>query len=409
MEKIKFKSVIFEKIWQGLVALFCISIFVSKSGLSIFGSLLILISLFLIPWKDVVKKRKEILIFVSLYPLAIICNFFSLGGLGSSLKVAASWPWVLLALPALVVFLRPRDQKIALVSGIFGFTVACFLSFYYFFHNYDGIFAPNVRVPSFWDISRWGLYLASSLIALIALTKLFRDKKERRLFYLMQSLLVIGAASLLLSNTRAPWLAAAIGIFVFFCLYPRMLKSFRAYVVILILCFALVPALRARVSSMFEVQTTADGKITSTDGSNAGRLHMWQVAMDFYKEQPWFGTGFENTEEHLRAYLDQRGEEYKAKYVTSEYSYRDQHSAYFSNLVQMGILFSVVFWGVLAYLFVGFVRIWLLNRSLWAGTMIALMVCHGVLFVFYSSNNSFDMVALFPFIALFPTRDYRIS
>ncbi len=404
MEKIEFKSPIFEKIWQVLLGLFCVSAFVSKSGISIFGILLILISVFILPWKEIAKNRKEVLIFIGLYPLAIVCNLFSLGGVQSAVKVAVSWPWVLLALPGLVVFLRPRDQKVALLAAGLGLIVACGLSFYYFIFNYKGVFAHDVRVPSFWDISRWGLFLASSLIGLVALSKLFFEKNQKKYFWIIQGLVVIAGISLILSNTRAPWLAAGFGILVFFALYPKMFKVFRGYFVAVILCFALVPALRARVESMFAVQKAADGKITSSDASNAGRLHMWAVALDFYKEQPWFGTGLENTETPLKDFLDRKGEEYKAKYVTSEYSYRDQHSSYFSTLVQMGILFSILFWGVMAYLFAGFVCRWLSARSLWAGTMIALILCHMVLFVFYSSNNSYDMVALFPFIALFPKR-----
>lgn len=402
MEKIEFKSLIFEKIWQVLLGLFCVSAFVSKSGISIFGILLILISVFILPWKEIAKNRKEVLIFIGLYPLAIVCNLFSLGGVQSAVKVAVSWPWVLLALPGLVVFLRPRDQKVALIAAGVGLLVACGLSLYYFFHDFGGVFTSNVRVPSFWDISRWGLFLASSLLGLMALSKYFSDKKQKLYFWLTQSIVVLSVICLLLSNTRAPWLAAVVGAFVFFCLNPRMFKIFSGYFLVLALCFAAVPDLRYRVSSMFEVQKSADGKITSADASNAGRLHMWAVALDFYKEQPWFGTGFENTESYLREYLDRRGEDYKAKYVTTEYSYRDQHSSYLSTLVQMGAVFSVLFWGVMIYLFVGFSKNWLQTRSLWASALMTLMICHAVLFVFYSSNNSYDMVVLFPFIGLFP-------
>ncbi len=409
MEKIEFKSPIFEKIWQVLLGLFCVSAFVSKSGISIFGILLILISVFILPWKEIAKNRKEVLIFIGLYPLAIVCNLFSLGGVQSAVKVAVSWPWVLLALPGLVVFLRPRDQKVALIAAGVGLLVACGLSLYYFFHDFGGVFTSNVRVPSFWDISRWGLFLASSLIGLVALSKYLSDRKIKQNFWIVQVLVVLSAICLILSNTRAPWLATALGVVVFFVLFPKALKMFRGYLLVVLLCFALVPSLRSRVTSMFEIQRAADGKITSADSSNAGRLHMWAVALDFYKEQPWFGTGFENTESHLRNFLDRQGDEYKAKYVMEEYSYRDQHSSYFSTLVQMGVVFSIIFWAVLFYLFIGFGQSWLQTRSLWAAAMMALMVCHAILFVFYSSNNSYDMVAFFPFIALFPRSDERLK
>jgi O-antigen ligase len=400
MEKIEFKSLIFEKIWQVLLGLFCVSAFVSKSGISIFGILLILISVFILPWKEIAKNRKEVLIFIGLYPLAIVCNLFSLGGVQSAVKVAVSWPWVLLALPGLVVFLRPRDQKIALLTGGLGLAVACGLSLYYFFFQYGGQFVTGVRVASFWDISRWGLFLASSLIGILALSQYFYKAKTRKNFLILQLSFLVAAACLVLSNTRAPWLAAAAGCLVFILLYPRLLKVYGSYLIVLCLCFALFPPLRDRVVSMFEIQKSADGKMTSVNGSNAGRLHMWQVALEFYKEQPWFGTGFESTVEPLQNYMDRRGPDYKAKYMTEDFSFSDQHSSYLSTLIQMGVIFSVIFWGFFGYLFISFVAAWWRSRNLWAAAMICLMICHGVLFVFYSSTNSYDAIALFPFIPL---------
>lgn len=401
MEKIEFKSLIFEKIWQVLLGLFCVSAFVSKSGISIFGILLILISVFILPWKEIAKNRKEVLIFIGLYPLAILCNLFSLGGVQSAVKVAVSWPWVLLALPGLVVFLRPRDQKVALLAAGLGFFLACLNAIYIFIVQFGGQFGSEVRVASFWDLGRWGVFVASSFLALLALYQYFQSKGNQRK-YIFLGLSLLGLFCLFVSNTRAPWVAALLSCFVLCWLNPKLFRLLLFYVVLCVIAVFSSAGLRERIASIYNVEKSADGAYTSTDASNAGRLNMWKLAMVFYQRQPWFGTGFENTEKPLREFISTQDDEFRSRYITAEYSYRDQHSSYVSTLVQMGMLFSLIFWGVLLWLFTKHIIVWRGGSSLWASFVIALFFCHGVLFAFYTSSSSYEMLAFFPFVALFP-------
>lgn len=409
MKVVTIKNRVFEIFWQVTLALFCVSVFVSKSGLSIFGILLILSSLFLVNWSELFRERGELLAFVGLYPLAIILGFFSLGGAESALKVAISWPWPLLALPAYVVFTRVKDQKVALVSSCVGLIISCAMSFVIFFQEFGGVFGAQVRVRSFWDVSRWGVYLASSLIGLFALMLHFKAKakenenrsKNKNRTKLMQILIVIVLICLLLANSRAPWLAAAFGGGVFTFLFPRILKFFAILATTVALCLVFSTGLRERVLSVANVQKAADGTVTSTDRSNEGRLYMWKVGAEFFKEQPWFGTGFENTEKYLRDFID-RKPGYREKYVTSEFSFRDQHSSYLTMLVQMGALFCLAFWSIFIYLTWILFKCWWKTRSLYSGAMVALIATHLLIFVFYTSIQSYEMIALFPFMVLVP-------
>ncbi|WP_374028803.1 O-antigen ligase family protein [Bdellovibrio bacteriovorus] len=397
MKEIVFKTRVTEIAWQALLALYCVSVFISKSAISIFGFFLILFSLFLINWKDLVRSHKEVLVLAGLYPLALLCSLFSLGGVESVIKTAHSWPWPLLALPAAVVFSRKSDHKLVLIASVIGLLLACGMSYYLFFKDFGGHFSSGVRVGSFWDISRWGLILSSSLMALFALVLYFEKQNNKKEFWFFLVVTLFAALSLLLSNTRAPWIAAAAGGMVMTLLFPRTLRFFA----VVALLFSLSQDVRDRVLTIINVQRTSDGKITSTDASNEGRLHMWQVGSEFFWQQPWFGTGFENSEEYLLKFVDSKPG-YREKYVTSQFSFSDQHSSYLATFVQMGAIFSCILFGVLTWLVFLHLTAYVQTRSLWAGSILALFTVHLVIFVFYTSIQSFEMVALFPFIGLVP-------
>lgn len=400
MKQIQFKNKMLEYMWQVFLTLYCISVFVSKSGVSIFGAVLILISIFILPWKELWQNQKGLVLFLSLYPLAILCNFFSLGGAASAAKVAYSWPWVLLALPATVVVTRKQDQKIAMVSSCVALIVACLNSYYLFFTDFGGHFEATTHVPSYWNVNRWGFYLVSAMVGLIGTIAYFDKQKNKKVTYGLLVIFCLSGVSLFLANKRGPCMAAIVGIGVISLLAPRVWKYLGVLAVLLILIVSLSDGFRQQLCSIVDVKKESSGKITSNNASNAGRLHIWQVNLEFYKEQPWFGTGFENTETYLRDFLNKKGPEYIQKYVFSEFSYRDQHSSYLTMWVQMGILFSIMFWGVFAFLVFTFIADWWQTRSFWSITILGLIAAHLFLFTVYTSIQSYEMTALFPFIAI---------
>lgn len=398
-QSLSFKNRAFETTWLVFLVLYCISVFVSKSGISIFGSLLILMSLFVLDWKEVVKSRKELLVFVSLYPLAIFLGFFSMGHAVAAQKVATSWPWVLLALPALVVFYRKRDQKVAIIAGCVGLAVACVTALTKFFVDYDGVFTSKIRINAFWDVLRWGSFLSISVIGLLSLLIYFSDRKNKRSSSVILSLFLLSSVCLGLANARAAWLATSIGCLVLLILYPRVIKFVAVFGVIAALLVSLNQGIRERVYSIVSIEKSEDGKMTSKDKSNEGRLHMWQVGAEFFWLQPWFGTGFENSEKLLREFVQSKPG-YVEKYVTSEFSYRDQHSSYLTSFIQFGAIFSLIFWVVIGYLVYCHLRDWWKNRNLWSGSIVAISIAHLTMFVFYSSVLSYEMTLFFPFLPL---------
>lgn len=402
MNQIHFRNQIFEKVWQIFLALYCFSVLTSKSGVSIFGIILILFSLFIIPWSHFFKERKEVIGVIALYPLAAVVSLFSLGGSAAAFKILYSWPWPLLALPAYVVFVRPKDYKVVAWSFITGFIMACFFSYFLFLTEYHGQFNDQTRVASFWDVSRWAVFLSSTLIGLLALS-LYLKSKHQRLYRGTQILIFLLMISFLLSNARAPWIGAALGVFLFCCLFPRIIKFLVLVVLLVGISLSLSPGIRERAFSILNVQKNTQGHVSSTDPSNESRLRMWRASLELYKDQPWFGTGFGNSSISFKNYFEAHPENQEI-FLTPNFSFSDQHSSYFSLLVQVGLLFSVVFWVLYIILGVQMFKNWYQSRSLWAGSVVCLMAVHSVIFIFYSSVMSYEMLALLPFIALRPKK-----
>jgi len=395
------KSKIFVISWQIVLGIFCLLSLTSKSGVHLFGILLILLSAIGLNWKNFFHQEKLAAGLFLLYPLAIVCGLFSTGHGESAFHVAMAWPWTLMVLPTVLVMGRTKDIQIVKYCLAISLAIACLQCFYNFGVDFDGVFNFKTRVPSFWDISRWGLFSGLSLIFLIAILtsldfkKIFLSAKGIALLVLT----VFDFICLFLSNNRGPWLGLGVALMVFFILCRKSWKILLPVIVGATLIFSFSSVLHSRFNSISDVEVGHSG-ITSKDQSNLGRLNMWMVASDFFKEQPLFGTGFENTEISLRNFLSRQTDEYRQKYVTDQYSYRDQHSSPITMLVQMGIIFSFAFWILVVWGFWKIILRWYKTRSIFDAALIAGILFHLVLCIVYTSFLSYEVVSFIPLLVM---------
>lgn len=395
--------------WQINLFFFGVGLFASKSGLAIFSGLLLVQSLFRVNWTEF-RKEKILMGSVALYFIAAALGLFSLSGASGVLNLLYSWLWPVLVIPAYAVYQSRRDWPV-LAAGLFvGLAGSTSVAIYNFFVKYGGDFSSKIRVTAFWDMGRWGIFLAVSCIVLVCLlqSKNLAISRWRKLFSL---LLGMAGAALILSNSRGPWLALILAFIVFCVLPPRRLKYLVALVVILAGMMVTSGEFRHRFLSVADVHLDESGKITSVDNSNAGRLHMWKVALDFFKEQPWFGTGYRGTEAPFREFLDRQSLDYRNKYVYGEFSYTDQHSSYLTVLVEMGIIYFFVFWGFFAWVLKeAFIQAFFQSKEL-AKVALLVLIVHLVIFVFYRSVQSYEMASLFPFLALLSKKqpEHKVS
>lgn len=406
--------------WLSFVLFFFgVSIYTSKSGISIFGLILLLYSIFNREARSTWINNKGVLLIASLYPAgALVSALVAIQDANAAVLThfLTSWPWPLLALPAAALH-RHKDRRQQLLAGLLiGLVISVGLALYIWATQHNYALDPKIRIISFWGIGYWGSFLAVSIVGLyVWITtdpKFFCPKYPQlllNLFYVLTLLASLGA--LILVNTRGPWLATA---------FVVALASFwtplgrRALILGVICLFAVgltSEYIRQRAVSIFAVKVQ-DGRVTSSDDSNAGRLHMWKVALDFYKEQPWLGTGLENTEQKLRNFIAKQGENYRKLYTATEFSYRDQHSSYISMLVQMGVVFSLLLWGIIL---AGLIQIFrkiradLRDANPTSLIVFSILMTHLIIFFFYSSMLSYEMATFFPLLGAMAARHKEIS
>ncbi|MNK22767.1 O-Antigen ligase [compost metagenome] len=381
--------------FTGLLGL---SFFTSKSAIAISGWLLFLTSLFMVPWAGIWKRSPWLVLTLALYPLAIVINLFSLGGVSSAFHTAGSLAFILFALPFYVLWTNSRLKKLFLLSSFASLIVACAYSFYTLATGYHGVFTGNERITAFFDVSRWGLFSATGILALyIAVFQKSRWWVRLVCFFG----LISATVSFIISNSRAPMLGL-LASFIFLSLFTdrRYLKGL--FIIALGGAITLVasPRLLERVKSIAAVQTAPDGQLISENTSNAGRLYMWKVAGDFWKEQPFLGTGMENTEAPLKKFVSKQSEEYQKRYIIHTFSFRDQHNSYLNVLVQFGLIYFIIFFGVIGWiLFKAWDRKKIQSsperQFAWAG-----IICFLIVGIFYGEIISYGSIVFWPLIPL---------
>ncbi|MEK6750115.1 MAG: O-antigen ligase family protein [Pseudomonadota bacterium] len=380
------------KVWLGSLFFFSVAVFTSKAGYSSFGLLLIFGSFFA-PWRNAWITEKKVLAIAALYPIAIFLSFFSVGGLFSVWTTFSAWPWPLLVLPATVVFKDRKLQPYVLAGAAAGFSLAIVEAMRKILLEQWATFIPSVsRIDSFWDLGRWGVLLSCVTVALyVYATATDTEVSKKRIYWGAWGVALV---FLVLAGQRAPWVAASIGmLLVSLTSRRRFIAGLGVAGVIAVLMLSL-PGLRHRVESVGAVHTQGS-IVTSTDGSNAARLHMWQVALDFFREQAWFGVGFKNTETPLRAFLERQSTQYRGDHLVGEFSINDQHSSYLSVLVERGVLFSLIFGGLIVYILLSSIKNLMHNPSAALLTSYAVCMVNFVIYVFYTSIQSFESLPLF--------------
>ncbi len=389
------------RFWNFCLFLFCLSLFVSKSGLTLTTFLLILTA-FVSSWqREAWLKEKKIILIISLFPLALIVNLFSLGGTQSVFKVATSWPWILLAAPAYCAYLDKRSHRWIVNGLVMGLVLSLLNTFHKLYiyltsENTAPFMSDQFRLASFWDVSRWGYFLG---LVIIALFLQLQEKLEIKLKLWLLFLLGLSGVSLVLTNSRAPVLA----LFVLFGLLAvTQRKLFKNILFVFLIGSSFLffnPQIQKRIQSIFAVQVI-NGEISSTHASNSARFTMWKIAFDFFRVNPWFGTGFESTEKPLKEFIESQGPQYLEKFNMAEFSYNDQHSSYINILVQMGGIYFLVFFSALFGLIFIALKSFISNPDPFSRLLLANLVYCLVIFIFYSALSSYESVVFFISLAL---------
>ncbi|UYL08308.1 O-antigen ligase family protein [Bdellovibrio sp. SKB1291214] len=396
---IEVESKLARQIWISLWVLFAISTFVSKSGITLFGTVLVIWSAFKIDWKKTVQYNPWFPALLALFPAAILVSLISLGGTEAAINVIRGFAWPLYVMPFSLLFADKKAFKAFVWALGVGLLVSCVNAGILFVTEANMTFNADTRVTSFWDISRWGYFLSCSAVVLFGLIghKPTWDKATRLEKISMAFLLALSLVFLVLANTRGPFLAAIVGIGLLGISNKRSLKMLGGFVLFTVLSLLVVPGTLDRFQSSFSAKKE-NGVITSQNASNAGRLHMWQVNVQLAKEQPFFGTGFETAEKPLRAFIEKQGEEFREKYIDHEFSFKDQHNAYLHTFVQLGVFYFLFIWSLVGALMFLTVRAFFKGDDILVKIAFALILNQLFVFIFYSSVSSYEALWFYPML-----------
>ena len=329
-----------KKIIFSITLLYILSLFISKFGISLFGGILAIYSIYYFFKND---KPKDFILPFFILVLGLILQCFSLGGL-KSFRIFSYKNYFLLILPLVPILLKDIKENYIINTIATSLFIGILKSFYNFYKDYNLQYSSSIRVDSFFDIMRWGIILVMGLLIIIP----YLDKKRIFLWIVF----FLGVISLALNNSRGPILSLILGIIIFIIM-KKKIKLGIGIVVMLISAFFILKS-----TNIFNQFSDRMESINNTkSGGNAARIFMWKKGMSFMtsslKENKrifFFGTGINNRKNIFEKYLIENTD-YKelSEDIKVGVSFDDSHNAYLNMFIQTGFIFTIIYYIMLSY------------------------------------------------------------
>ena len=329
-----------KKIIFSITLLYILSLFISKFGISLFGGILAIYSIYYFFKND---KPKDFILPFFILILGLILQCFSLGGFKSFI-IFSYKNYFLLILPLVPILLKDIKENYIVNTVASSLFIGILKSFYNFYKDYNLQYSSSIRVDSFFDIMRWGIILVMGLLIILP----YLNKKRIFLWIVF----FLGIISLSLNNSRGPILSLILGIIIFIIL-KKKIKLGIGILVVLISAFFILKS--TNVLNQFSDRMESINNTKS--GGNAARIFMWKKGMSFMtgslkenKKIFFFGTGINNRKKIFEKYLIENTD-YKELNddVKVAVSFDDSHNAYINMFVQTGFIFTIIYYIMLLY------------------------------------------------------------
>lgn len=329
-----------KKIIFSITLLYILSLFISKFGISLFGGILAIYSIYYFFKND---KPKDFILPFFILILGLILQCFSLGGFKSFI-IFSYKNYFLLILPLVPILLKDIKENYIVNTVASSLFIGILKSFYNFYKDYNLQYSSSIRVDSFFDIIRWGIILVMGLLIILP----YLNKKRIFLWIVF----FLGIISLALNNSRGPILSLILGIIIFIIL-KKKIKLGIGILVVLISAFFILKS--TNVLNQFSDRMESINNTKS--GGNAARIFMWKKGMSFMtgslkenKKIFFFGTGINNRKKIFEKYLIENTD-YKELNddVKVAVSFDDSHNAYINMFVQTGFIFTIIYYIMLLY------------------------------------------------------------
>ena len=329
-----------KKIIFSITLLYILNLFISKFGISLFGGILAIYSIYYFFKND---KPKDFILPFFILILGLILQCFSLGGFKSFI-IFSYKNYFLLILPLVPILLKDIKENYIVNTVASSLFIGILKSFYNFYKDYNLQYSSSIRVDSFFDIMRWGIILVMGLLIILP----YLNKKRIFLWIVF----FLGIISLALNNSRGPILSLILGIIIFIIL-KKKIKLGIGILVVLISAFFILKS--TNVLNQFSDRMESINNTKS--GGNAARIFMWKKGMSFMtgslkenKKIFFFGTGINNRKKIFEKYLIENTD-YKELNddVKVAVSFDDSHNAYINMFVQTGFIFTIIYYIMLLY------------------------------------------------------------
>ena len=317
------------------VYIYTLSLFISKSGISIgLGFLILAFLLYL--WDkrriSLTVEEKYILVILILLP---IFSLLSVGG-SYSFQRALEKSYRYIGLFFIPLFLQ-KDKIVERVLSLFSLSIVIsFINGISFYKKLKWNF--NIRLISFSSnpLDEAHIMAMGSMLVLVAIVYYVKEKKW--LYTLFYSLtFILALIALLLTQGRGAWIGFVVALFVvlFF-----LFKSKKNFIVVMLAIFLLG---YGAINSKVLENNRYIKRFESIQNKDSSRILLWQSGIEMYKSHPVFGVGRDNASEFSLEYMKNHFKGQKPNYFSRNMMQLSEagnlHSLYITSLAEEGILF----------------------------------------------------------------------
>ena len=338
---LKINKNIYNRIGELGVYIYTLSLFISKSGVSIgLGFLILAFLLYL--W----DKRKISLTVEEKYILAIlillpIFSLLSVGG-SYSFQRALEKSYRYIGLFFIPLFLQ-QDKIVERVLSLFSLSIVIsFINGIFFYKKFKWNF--NIRLISFSSnpLDEAHIMAMGSMLVLVAIVYYAKEKKW--LYTLFYSLtFTLSLIALLLTQGRGAWIGFVVALFVVLFFLFKSKKNF----IIAMLAISLLGY--GTINSKVLENNRYIKRIVSITNADAIspkiRIFLWESSIDMFKNNLPFGVGRDNAGKFALEYMeknkkyDEMKGNYAKRHLKDIAGSGNLHSMYFTSLAEEGILF----------------------------------------------------------------------
>ena len=338
---LKINENVYNKIGELGVYIYTLSLFISKSGISIgLGFLILAFSLYLWDKRKIslTVEEKYILVILILLP---IFSLLSVGG-SYSFQRALEKSYRYIGLFFIPLFLQ-KDKIVERVLSLFSLSIIIsFINGIFFYKKLKWSF--NIRLISFSSnpLDEAHIMAMGSMLVLVVIVYYVKEKKW--LYTLFYSLtFILSLIALLLTQGRGAWIGFAAALFIVLFFLFKSKKNF----VIAMLAISLLGY--GTINSKVLENNRYIKRIISITNADATspkiRIFLWESSIDMFKNNLPFGVGRDNAGKFALEYMEKnkKYDEMKGKWAKLELKNiagsGNLHSMYFTSLAEEAILF----------------------------------------------------------------------